>query len=122
MKQHDVIISGHNVELTEAMKQAVYQKVEKLFAHEERIIRLRVELEYSKNVSGQQEFMAKGHIEIAGPPLILTVAGDDLYAAIDQMADKLDRKLRRRSRLDRVKRKRLHSVDIPAELPKANLA
>ncbi len=122
MKQHDVIISGHNIELTEAMKQAVHQKVEKLFAHEERIIRLRVDLEYSKNVSGQQEFMAKGHIEIAGPPLILTVAGDDLYTSIDEMADKLDRKLRRRSRLNRVKRKRIHGVDIPAELPKANLA
>ncbi|MGF1531278.1 MAG: ribosome hibernation-promoting factor, HPF/YfiA family [Puniceicoccaceae bacterium] len=122
MKQHDVIISGHNLELTEALKQAVYQKVEKLFAHEERIIRLRVELEYSKNVTGQQEFLAKGHIEISGPLLILTVASHDLYASIDQMADKLDRKLRRRARLSRVKRKNLHSIDLPAELPKAYVA
>ena len=120
MKQHDVIISGHHLELTDAIKAAVQTKVERLFQHEERIIRLRVELEYSKNVSGQQEFMAKGHIEINGPPLILTVASDDLYTSIDLMVDKLDRKLRRRARLFRVKRKQVHAVEIPAELPKAS--
>ena len=34
MKQHDVIISGHHLPLTEAIKNVVYQKVEKLFVHE----------------------------------------------------------------------------------------
>lgn len=122
MKQHDVIVTGRHIELTEAMKTIVHEKVEKLFAHEERIIRLRVELEYNKNVSNQDEYIAKGHIEINGPPLILKVESDDLYKSIDEMVTKLDRKLRRRARLHKVKRKKLHGVDIPAELPKTQVA
>lgn len=122
MKQHDVIVTGRHIELTEAMKNIVHGKVEKLFAHEERIIRLRVELEYNKNVTNQGEYIAKGHIEINGPPLILKVESDDLYKSIDEMVTKLDRKLRRRSRLFKVKRKQLHGVEIPAELPKTQVA
>ena len=122
MKQHDVIVTGRNLELTEAMKDAVYRKAEKLFSHEERIMRLRVELEYNKNVTGQDEQIAKGHIEIEGNPLITTEASQDMYTSIDQMVEKLDRMLRRRSRLRRVKRKDLHSVDVPSELPKTSMA
>ncbi|MFP4351540.1 MAG: ribosome hibernation-promoting factor, HPF/YfiA family [Puniceicoccaceae bacterium] len=122
MKQHDVIVTGRNLELTEAMKDAVHRKAEKLFSHEERIIRLRVELEYNKNVTGQDEQIAKGHIEIDGKPLITTEASEDMYTSIDRMVDKLDRMLRRRSRLRKVKRKDLHTVDVPSELPKTSMA
>jgi putative sigma-54 modulation protein len=119
MKQHDVIISGLHVDLTEAMKNAVHEKVERLFQHEDRIIRLRVELEYNQNISRQDEFIAKGHIEINGKDIVISVASDDLYKSIDLLVDKLDRKLRRRSRLAKVKRKQTHVIDIPAEIPKA---
>ncbi len=122
MKKHDVIISGHHLDLTDALKNTVNEKVEKLFAHEERIIRLRVELEYNQNVSGKKEFIAKGHIEINGPPLVISVESEDLYWSIDEMVNKLDRKLRRRSRLRRVKRKNVHDIDFPADVPKANTA
>ena len=50
--------------------------------------------------------------------MIVSVASDDLYKSIDILVDKLDRKLRRHSRLERVKRKQPHEVDIPADLPK----
>ena len=61
MKQHDVIISGLNMELTDAIKNMVYEKVEKLFEHEDRIIRMRVELEYDTHQSTHQKgFIAKG--------------------------------------------------------------
>ncbi len=122
MKQHDVIVTGRNIELTEALKDAVHRKAEKLFSHEERIMRLRVELEYNKNATGQDEQIAKGHIEIDGKPLITTEASQDMYTSIDQMVEKLDRMLRRRSRLRKVKRKDLHSVDVPSELPKTSMA
>lgn len=121
MKQHDVIISGLNMELTDAMKNVVHEKSEKLFEHEDRIIRMRVELEYdSHQASHQKEFIAKGQLEVRGNDHFVTVATDDLYKSIDQMVHKLDRMLRRRSRLQKVKRKHTHMVDIPAEIPKAS--
>lgn len=116
---HDLIITGIHMDLTEAIKQGVRDKVERLFRHEERIIRVKVELEcvYGKGGS-EHEFIAKGHIEINGPSMNVSVADADCYRAIDQLVDKLDRMLRRRSRLKRVKRKDTHDVDIPASLPK----
>ena len=118
----ELILSGVHLDLTDALKQAVHEKVEKLFRHEEDIVRIRVELEHDKNKAPQDQFQAKGHIEIHGPDMVISVRSEDLYKSIDQLVDKLDRKLRRRSRLQRVKRKETHAVEIPAELPKITSA
>ncbi len=122
MKQHDVIISGHHLPLTEAIKNMVQQKVEKLFVHEERIIRLRVELSHKHLTSGKDQYSAKGHIEIHGNDIIVNVETDDLYKSIDELVMKLLRSLRRRSRLKKVKQKQVHPVDVPAAIPKAESA
>lgn len=118
MNNHEIILSGINMDLTEAIKSTVHEKMEKLFKHEERIIRLRVELEYHQNRSHQGDFVAKGHIEINGPTMVISVATDNLYKSIDELTDKLDRKLRRRARMHKVRRHKMKPVDIPAVLPK----
>ena len=101
-----VIISGLHMDLTDALKSTVLEKTEKLFKHEERIIRVRVDLESKTcSTSGQNEFVAKGHLEMHGPPIVIAEASNDLYKSIDRLVDKLDRGLRRRARLERVKRK-----------------
>ena len=124
MNSKEVIISGLHMDLTDAIKAIVEEKTEKLFAHEARIQRIRVELEYNgnKGKGKKEEFIAQGHIEINGPPMIVSEATEDLYKSIDLMVDKLDRKLRRRSRLMRVKRKHPHDIEIPAQLPKIEVA
>ena len=120
MKQHDVIISGLNMELTEAIKNMVHEKAEKLFEHEDQIIRMRVELEYDPHQSThQKEFIAKGQLEVRGNDHFASAATEDLYKSIDDLVSKLDRMLRRRSRLKKVKRKDTHLVAIPADIPKA---
>lgn len=118
----DIIISGHNMELTPALKSTVLEKVTRLFEHEPHIIRLRIELDAVQSAHNEKEFAAKGHIEIKGKPLIVNVSSDDLYKSIDELVQKLDRKIRRRSRLRILKRKQPHSVDIPANLPKVQTA
>ncbi|MGJ3243710.1 MAG: ribosome hibernation-promoting factor, HPF/YfiA family [Opitutales bacterium] len=123
MKQHDVIISGHHLDLTDSIKHMVHEKVEKLFAHEEHIVRLRVELEYDKHQgTHQNEFSARGHIEMRGKDIVIKESGNDLYKCIDDLVVKLDRGLRRRSRLARVKRKQSKPLDIPASIPKSSPA
>jgi putative sigma-54 modulation protein len=122
MNQHEVIIKGVHMDLTEALKQTVLEKMERLFNHEERIIRVRVELEYHSHKHKDNEFVAKGHIEINGPDIVISVASDDLYKSLDQLVDKLDRKLAQRSQIKRVKRKDTHPIDLPANLPKVRHA
>ncbi|MGJ8651876.1 MAG: ribosome hibernation-promoting factor, HPF/YfiA family [Opitutaceae bacterium] len=120
MKQHDVIISGLNLDLTDAMKDMVHDKAEKLFEHDDHIIRMRVELEYDPHqASHQKEFIAKGQLEVRGNDHFASDASEDMYKSIDGMIQKLDRMLRRRHRLAKVKRKHTHDVEIPANIPKA---
>lgn len=120
-RTNDIIISGHNLDLTEALKKMVIEKVSKLFEHENHIIRIRVELSVGQLNHGG-EYLAKGLIEIKGRDLVANVASDDLYKSIDLLESKLDRMLRRRSRLRVLKRKQPHQVDIPALIPKAQSA
>ena len=116
---HDLIITGIHMDLTDSLKTLVTEKMEKLFRHEERIIRIKVDLECDHTRAGKEhDFIAKGHIAINGPDLNVAVKNEDCHKAIDLMVEKLDRMLRRRSRLRRVKRKDTHEVDIPANLPK----
>lgn len=121
-RANDVIISGYHLELTDALKQMVQEKVAKLFEHESDIIRIRVELGHTPDSSREKEFNARGLIEIRGNDMVVNERSDDLYKSIDGMTQKLDRLLRRRHRLERVKRKHAHEVDIPADLPKVQTA
>lgn len=105
MNGSSIIITGVHLSLTDAIKNAVNEKMSKLFLHEPSIIRVRVELVQDVNKKDRGEFMAKGYIEIQGPALVVAVYSENLYKAIDLLEDKLQRKLRRRSRLLKVKRK-----------------
>lgn len=116
-RQNDIIISGHNMELTEAIKTIITEKCSRLFDHEQHIIRLRVDVDAVQKAHNEREFSAKGHIEIRGRPLIANDSSEDLYKSIDLLVQKLDRMLRRRSRLRVLKRKNLRGVEIPANLP-----
>ncbi len=114
----DVIVSGIHLNLTPSLKYYVTEKVGRLLRHEERIVRIRVELEYDGKNDVANPFVAKGHIIIHGPDLDCSVASDECHKSVDLLVDKLDRMLRRRSRLWKVKRKHPHPVELGALLPK----
>ena len=116
---HEVIVSGIHLELTPSLKTFVREKAERLFRHEERIIRLRVELECDRSPAAGVQFAAKGRIEIHGPDLNASVRADECHKAIAMLVDKLDRMLQRRHQLQRVKRNHPHPVELAAEIPKA---
>lgn len=115
---HEVIVSGIHLELTPSLKHYVHEKAERLFRHQERIVRIRVELECDRNAAVGMQFKAKGHIEIQGPDMNAVVQADDCHKAISMLVDKLDRMLQRRHQLHRVKRNHPHGVELDATLPK----
>ena len=102
--QHELIVSGIHLELTPSLKTFVQEKTERLFRHEERIVRIRVELECDPKETVSARFKAKGHIAIHGPDMNAAVGSDECHKAVALLVDKLDRMLRRRSRLMKVKR------------------
>ncbi|MSU66725.1 MAG: ribosome-associated translation inhibitor RaiA [Opitutus sp.] len=115
---HEVIVSGIHLELTPSLKTFVHEKAERLFRHEERIVRVRVELECDRAEGVGSHFKAKGHVVIHGPDLNAMVEADECHQAISMVVDKLDRMLQRRHQLQRVKRNHPHAVEIDSAIPK----
>jgi putative sigma-54 modulation protein len=117
-QNQEVIVSGIHLELTPSLKYYVNEKFGRLFRHEERIVRIRVELEFDGKNDINNPFVAKGHVVLRGPDFDCSVSSDDCHKSIDLLVDKLDRMLRRRARLWKVKRKHPHAVELGVLLPK----
>jgi putative sigma-54 modulation protein len=83
-----VNISGHHVEVTEALHEYVSNRIEKLQRHFDQIGNVQVTLSVEK-----QRQKAEASLNIKGAQLHADAVNEDLYAAIDQMNDKLDRQL-----------------------------
>ena len=112
--KNNLILSGLHFDLKDGHKTLISEKMEKIFKHEEKIIRARVELEQdSRSSSHKNQFTAKGHLELKGSTITISTSSDNLYKAIDDLIEKLDRGLRRKSRLKRVKRKQISLHDLP---------
>lgn len=91
-----LILRGIHLSLTESMKAALATKAERLFRHEPRMVRLRIDVE-SDHAGNSRAFVAKGRIEISGPDMTASVKSEDAYAAMNLLIDKLDRMLRKRT-------------------------
>jgi len=117
---HELIVSGIHLDLTPSLKTYVRDKAERLFRHEDHIIRIRVELECDPKEAVSTRFKAKGHIAINGPDLNASVSADECHKAVSLLVDKLDRMLAKRHYLKKAKRNHPHPIEFDdVELPKA---
>jgi putative sigma-54 modulation protein len=115
---HEIVISGIHMELTDALKSIAREKITKLIRHQERIDRIKLDLEYDAHKSHTNPFIAKAMVSIGGPDLVCSVASDDLHKSLDLLVEKLDRMLQRRARMHKEKRNHPHEIELPALLPK----
>jgi putative sigma-54 modulation protein len=113
-----LLLRGIHLDLTHALRTVILDKMNRVLRHNARIIRLRIDLEHDRTRAIGRQFLAKGHIEIAGPDLIASVASDDAYKSLDLLVDKLDGLLRRRHGRRKDKRNHPHAAEIGAALPK----
>ena len=81
-------VSGHHVEVTEPLREYVTNKFERLQRHYDQITNSEVTLIVEKMVQ-----KAEATVHISGADLFAAAESEDMYAAIDALADKLDRQL-----------------------------
>lgn len=81
-------IDGHHMDVTDALRSYVTDKLQKLERHYDHITTAHVVLSVEKL---QQK--AEATIHISGAELFADAQCDDLYAAIDKLTDKLDRQI-----------------------------
>lgn len=85
-----ISLTGHHVELTDALRSYVDSKFERLERHFDKVTNVHVILTVEKL---RQKAEAKLHVN--GQDLFADSVEEDMYAAIDTLADKLDRQLKR---------------------------
>ena len=82
-----ISISGQHLEVTEALRLYVTRKLERIDRHTGLpLIRGHVVLHVEKN-----RYWAEGTLHTKGADWHATSKGDDMYAVIDRVVDKLDR-------------------------------
>ncbi len=81
-------ISGHHVEMTDALKNYVEEKLSKLTRHFDNITSGQVTLTVEK-----ERQKAEAVIHLSGQDIHASSEHDDMYAAIDLLSDKLDRQV-----------------------------
>lgn len=94
----EIIISGSHMELTDALKQTVTEKLQRLFKFEEPILRIRVELGFNHQKDAKDEYAAKGHVEVNAANYRIPEETEELVEEINNDIDKL---------VDRAKKKTL---------------
>ncbi|MDN6275601.1 ribosome-associated translation inhibitor RaiA [Psychrobacter sp.] len=90
----NVSISGHHISVTEAMDTAVREKLEKVERHFDQIQSIQVILSLDNN-GGVKSHKAEAILRASGQEMFVQASEDDMYKAINNMADKLDRQVRK---------------------------
>ena len=83
-----ISVSGHHVQITEAIEQYIRKKLRRLEKHYQPIINSQVILTVDKNVQ-----KAETRIHISGAEVFAEAESNNLYTSIDKMVKKLDRKM-----------------------------
>ena len=84
-------ISGHHIEITPALHDYATSKLERVIRHSDHVIDVNVTLSVEK-----LKQKAEVTVHLPGKDIYVESIGEDLYAAIDILADKLDRQVQKR--------------------------
>jgi len=83
-----VNVTGHHLEITDALKAHVDSKFETLARHFDHVTDVHVILSVEKLVQ-----KAEATLQLSGAKLFAEDEQEDMYTAIDNMVDKLDRQI-----------------------------
>lgn len=85
-------VSGQQIEVTEPLRNYVAEKIGRIQKHFDHVTNTNVVLHFEKK---RNRHSAEATINTKGAQLHADSDGDDMYAAIDALADKLDRQVLR---------------------------
>lgn len=83
-------ITGHQIDVTPALRDYVTGKFDRLARFFDNVTNVHVVLEVQK-----QSHKAEATVHVAGGDLFADAKAEDMYAAIDALADKLDRQIKK---------------------------
>ena len=81
-------LTGHHVDITDALRNYVEEKVERLERHFDHVTNMHVILSVEK-----LQKKAEATVHLSGADIFADSVHEDMYAAIDTLVDKLDRQV-----------------------------
>ncbi|MGV8805066.1 MAG: ribosome hibernation-promoting factor, HPF/YfiA family [Polaromonas sp.] len=91
----NLMISGHHLEVTPAMRGYVMSKLDRVTRHFDQVVDVRVLLTVDNMKEKEKRQRAECTMHVKGRDLFAESSHADLYAAVDELADKLDRQVGR---------------------------
>ena len=104
----NLTISGHHLEVTPALRNYVTTKLDRITRHFDQVVDIKVLLTVEKQKEKERRQRAECKIHVKGNDMFAESAHEDLYAALDELVDKLDRQVCRHK--DRVQEHHHDSV------------
>ncbi len=91
----NLILSPHNVTLTEAIENHLLGRISKLDHLNRWLTNARVTLEHDHTRAPERQFSCSIRLSVRGPDLFAEDVESDLYAAIDLVIKKIEQQLRK---------------------------
>ena len=89
----NLTISGHHLEVTPALREYVLTKLDRVTRHFDQVVDVTVRLTIENRTEKERRQKAEVTLHVKGKDIFVEHAHEDLYAAIDQLMDKLDRQV-----------------------------
>ncbi|MEY3146456.1 MAG: ribosome-associated translation inhibitor RaiA [Pseudomonadota bacterium] len=96
----NLTISGHHLEVTPALRSYVTTKLDRIIRHFDQVVDVKVLLTVENLKEKERRQRAECSIHVKGSDMFAESSHEDLYAAVDDLVDKLDRQVvRHKSRV-----------------------
>jgi putative sigma-54 modulation protein len=89
----NLTISGHHLEVTQALRNYVTTKLDRITRHFDQVVDIKVLLTVEKQKEKERRQRAECMIHVKGNDMFAESSHEDLYAALDDLVDKLDRQV-----------------------------
>jgi len=86
-------ISGHHLDITPALKEYVLTKLDRVTRHFDQVVDVNVLLSIENKKEKERRQKAEVTLHVKGRDIFVEDAQEDMYAAIEQVMDKLDRQV-----------------------------
>jgi len=83
-------VTGHHIDLTDALRDHVHNKMDRLERHFDNVVNVHVILTVEKVLQ-----KAEATMQLSGAKLYADATAEDMYAAVDSLVDKLDRQVKK---------------------------
>ena len=112
----NLTISGHHLDVSAALRDYVISKLDRVTRHFDQVVDINVLLSVEKQKEKERRQRAEVTVHVKGKDIFVENCHEDLYAAIDQLMDKLDRQVcRHKDRLQNHHHAAAKRLEVPIQ-------